>query len=325
MSDKILVVGEIKDGMLRHVTFEAIAAAKVMNEDSQVIGILCGAGSLENHAQDMTHYGADDVIIVTNEQLQNYTSDGYSQAIMPIIAEYEPAGIIIGHTAVGKDLAPKIASKLDSGLISDVIDIEHKDGDTVCTRPIYSGKAFEQKTITDGPLLITIRPNNMSKLTKDTTRQGEVIKREVDIINIQTVIKDVIQKSTQDIDISEANIVVAGGRGMKSADGFNMLYDLADVLGGAVGASRGACDANYCDYSLQIGQTGKIITPDLYIAIGISGAIQHVAGMSNSKIIVAINQDPDAMIFNIADYGIVGDLFEVIPLLIDEIKKVKEQ
>jgi len=325
MNDKILVVGEIKDGMLRHVTFEAIAAAKVMNEDGKVIGILCGTGSLENHAQDMVHYGADEVIIVTNEQLQHYTSDGYSQAIMPIISEYEPSGIIFGHTAVGKDLAPKIASKLDSGLVSDVIDIECKDGDTVFTRPIYSGKAFEQKTITDGPLLITIRPNNMSQCTKDTNRQGEVIKREVDIINIQTVIKDVIQKSTQDIDISEANIVVAGGRGLKSADGFNMLYDLSDVLGGAVGASRGACDADYCDYSLQIGQTGKIITPDLYIAIGISGAIQHVAGMSNSKIIVAINQDPDAMIFNIADYGIVGDLFEVIPILIEEIKKVKEQ
>src|SRR5690625_1185855 len=218
MNDKILVVGEIKDGMLRHVTFEAIAAAKVMNEDGKVIVILCGTGSIENHAQDMVRYGADEVIIVTNERLQHYTSDGYSQAIMPIISEYEPSRSIFGHTTVGKHLAPQIASKLDSGLVSDVIDIECEDGDTVFTRPIYSGKAFEQKTITDGPLLITIRPNNMSQCTKDTNRQGEVIKREVDIINIQTVIKDVIQKSTQDIDISEANIVVAGGRGLKSAE-----------------------------------------------------------------------------------------------------------
>src|SRR5699024_8386163 len=146
MNDKILVVGEIKDGMLRHVTFEAIAAAKVMNEDGKVIGILCGTGSLEKHAQDMVHYGADEVVIVTNEQLQHYAADRYSQASMAIVPQYDPSGIIFGHTAVGKDLAPKIVSKLDSGLVSDVMDIEGKAGDTVFTRPIYSGKAFEQKT-----------------------------------------------------------------------------------------------------------------------------------------------------------------------------------
>ncbi len=191
--------------------------------------------------------------------------------------------------------------------------------DAVFIRPIYSGKAFEKVKIKEGIVFVTIRPNNIAPLAKDESRSGDVSALSVEITNLRTIIKEVVRKTTEGVDLSEAKVVVAGGRGVKSAEGFEPLKELANLLGGAVGASRGACDAEYCDYSLQIGQTGKVVTPDLYIAAGISGAIQHLAGMSNSKVIVAINKDPEANIFKVADYGIVGDLFEVIPLLIEEI------
>src|SRR5690606_17383154 len=258
-----------------------------------------------------------------DEKLKNYSSDGYSQALLEIVNQENPEGIIIGHTALGKDLAPKIASKLNVGLISDVTSIEVEDDDVIFTRPIYSGKAFEKKKTLDDVVFITIRPNNIEALDKDGSRSGEIEKISANITDLRTIVQEVVRKASDGVDLSEAKVVVAGGRGVKSAEGFEPLKELASVLGGAVGASRGACDADYCDYSLQIGQTGKVVTPDLYIACGISGAIQHLAGMSNSKVIVAINKDPDANIFNVADYGIVGDLFEVVPLLTEEFKKIR--
>ncbi|WP_217586906.1 electron transfer flavoprotein subunit alpha/FixB family protein [Lentibacillus saliphilus] len=324
MSDKLLVIGETKDGELRNVSFEAVAAAKKMNSDGEVIGLLCGHGNLEAQAKEMIYYGADRVITVVHEKLEAYTSEGYSQAALAVIDDVSPDVIIMGHTSVGKDLSPKLASRLQTGLISDVTDIEIVGDQTVFTRPIYSGKAFEKKVITDGIIFATIRPNNLPALERDDARYGEITSQAVDIGDLRTVIKDVIRKASEGVDLSEANVIIAGGRGVKSAEGFKPLYELAELLGGAVGASRGACDAEYCDYSLQIGQTGKVVTPDLYIAVGISGAIQHLAGMSNSKVIVAINKDPESNIFNVADYGIVGDLFDIIPMLIEEVKQLKQ-
>lgn len=322
MSEKILVVGESADGVLRNVSFETIAAAKKMQADAEIVAVLLGKEGLQTQAEEMIQYGADRAITVEHDNLENYTSEGYGQALLEIIEDESPYGIVMGHTAIGKDVAPKIASRLGSGLVSDAVDIE-LDGDTeVFTRPIYSGKAFEKKTIKDGLVFVTIRPNNIPMLDKDEGRTGDVTAKEVDITDLRTIIKEIIRKKSEGIDMSEANIVIAGGRGVKSKEGFDSLNELADVLGAAVGASRGACDAEYCDYSLQIGQTGKVITPDLYIAIGISGAIQHLAGMSNSKVIVAINGDPEANIFNVADYGIVGDLFEVVPKLVEELKAI---
>jgi len=207
-------------------------------------------------------------------------------------------------------------------LISDCTEVEVKGDEVVFVRPIYAGKAFQKKKITDGTIFATIRSNNIDKGEPDVGRTAETIEYNAALTDIRTVIKDVVRRTAGTIDLTEAKIIVSGGRGVKSAEGFNPINELAKVLGAAVGASRGACDAGYCDYSMQVGQTGKVVTPDLYIACGISGAVQHLAGMSNSKIIVAINKDPEAPIFKVADYGIVGDLFEVVPLLTEEFKKV---
>jgi electron transfer flavoprotein alpha subunit len=321
MSKKIVVLGEIRDNSLRNVSFEAIGAAKTIADGGEIIGLLLGQ-SVSALAPEMISYGADRVITVEDEKLKKYTADGYSQAILSVINDVKPDGIILGHTALGKDISPKLAAKLNSGLISDVTAIEAAGGNVVFTRPIYSGKAFERKIITEGLMVATIRPNNIAPLEKDESRTGEVSAAAVEIKDLRSVIKEVVRKASEGVDLSEAKVIIAGGRGVKGTDGFNLLKELADVLGGAVGASRGACDADYCDYSLQIGQTGKVVTPDLYIACGISGAIQHLAGMSNSKVIVAINKDSEANIFNVADYGIVGDLFEVVPLLTEEFKKL---
>ena len=317
---KILVIGESVDGALRNVSFETIATARKINEGAEVVGLLLSNSDLNSQAEEMIHHGADRVITVTHDNLEHYTSEGYGQVILEVMEEEAPDAVIMGHTAAGKDVTPKIAGRLEIGLISDAVDIEVDGDEVLFTRPIYSGKAFEKKKVKEGLVFATIRPNNIAMLEKDESRTGAVDVKAIDVKDLRTIVKEVIRKKAEGVDMSEASVVIAGGRGVKSAEGFDSLYELADLLGGAVGASRGACDAEYCDYSLQIGQTGKVITPDLYIAVGISGAIQHLAGMSNSKIIVAINSDPEANIFNIADYGIVGDLFEVLPKLTEELK-----
>jgi electron transfer flavoprotein alpha subunit len=321
MAKNLLVLGEVRDNTLRNVSFEAIAAAKTVAGGGEVVGVLIGE-SVAALGKEFIEYGADRVVTVENPKLAKYTSDGFAQAMLAVIKDVNPDGIILGHTALGKDLSPKLAAKLDSGLISDVTAIEEVGGNTLFTRPIYSGKAFEKKIISEGITFATIRPNNIAPLEKDESRTGEISPLQVDITDLRSTIKEIVRKASEGVDLSEAKVVISGGRGVKSEEGFEPLKELAQVLGGAVGASRGACDAQYCDYSLQIGQTGKVVTPDLYIACGISGAIQHLAGMSNSKVIVAINKDPEANIFNVADYGIVGDLFEVVPLLTEEFRNL---
>lgn len=321
MAKKTIVLAEAKNNELRNVSFEAIAAAKELADGGEVTAVLAGE-AIASLGEQLFQYGADRVIVVEHPELANYTTDAYKQAYLQVFDKEIPDIVVLGHTSVGKDLSPRLAVKLDGALFSDVVAIEA--GDTpVFTRPIYSGKAFEKrKAVEEGPYIVTIRPNNIAALAKEESASGEVETHSVDIQDLRAIVKDVVKKATGGVDLSEANIIVAGGRGVKSADGFKPLQELADLLGGAVGASRGACDAEYCDYSLQIGQTGKVVTPDLYIAVGLSGAIQHLAGMSNSKVIVAINKDPEAPIFEVADYGIVGDLFEVVPLLTEELKAV---
>ncbi|MDR6998346.1 electron transfer flavoprotein subunit alpha/FixB family protein [Neobacillus niacini] len=316
---KVLVVTEAKAGKLRGVSLEALTAAQRIAEGGEIIVVAYGSAAT-HYANVFGKHGANKVYIVGNEELDVYTTDAYSQALCQIIDHVDPQAILMPHTAIGKDLAPRIAGRYGLGLVSDIVDVQVEDDDVIFTRPIYSGRAFEKRKVISGIPFATVRPNNIP--VEGSSGPIEIVRFYADVKDLRTIVKEVIRKATGGVDLSEAKVVISGGRGVKSSEGFKLLQELADVLGGAVGASRGACDAEYCDYSMQIGQTGKVVTPDLYIACGISGAIQHLAGMSNSKIVVAINKDPEAPIFQIADYGIVGDLFEVVPLLTEEFKRM---
>lgn len=315
---KALVLAEAREGALRNVSFEAIAAAKQLTDD--VTAVVIG-DHVQSLAQELGEYGASRVLVVEDDRLKHYTPDGYGQVLRQLIEQENPEMIVLGHTALGKDIAPKLAARLDAGLISDVVSIEGSGRDAEFVRPIYSGKAFEKVKFKDSVMFFTIRPNNIDALTRQAGASVSVETPAVELKDLAMIVKEVVRKATGKVDLTEAKVIVAGGRGVKSEDGFKPLEELAELLGGAVGASRGACDADYCDYALQIGQTGKVVTPDLYIACGISGAIQHLAGMSNAKVIVAINKDPEANIFSVADYGIVGDLFDVVPMLTEEFRK----
>ncbi|WP_214890187.1 electron transfer flavoprotein subunit alpha/FixB family protein [Exiguobacterium sp. s142] len=315
---KALVLAEAREGALRNVSFEAIAAAKQLTDD--VTAVVIG-DNVKALATELGEHGAARVLVIEDERLKHYTPDGYGQVLRQIIDQERPDMIVLGHTALGKDIAPKLAARLDAGLISDVVSIEGSGRDAEFVRPIYSGKAFEKVKFKDSVMFFTIRPNNIDALPRQAGASVSVETPAVELKDLAMIVKEVVRKATGKVDLAEAKVIVAGGRGVKSEDGFKPLEELAELLGGAVGASRGACDADYCDYALQIGQTGKVVTPDLYIACGISGAIQHLAGMSNAKVIVAINKDPEASIFSVADYGIVGDLFDVVPLLTEEFRK----
>ncbi|MEW9673754.1 electron transfer flavoprotein subunit alpha/FixB family protein [Ammoniphilus sp. 3BR4] len=319
MGRKVLVLTEVKEGKLRQVSLEALSVAHQIAEGGEIIAALFGADS-GDCLSEIPQYGAQRLYVSSEASLSVYTTDAYTQALVQLIQEVEPNVVLMGHTGVGKDLAPRVAARLGSGLITDCTGVEVVEGNITFTRPIYAGKAFQKKRFKEGIIFATLRSNNFE--VKESPAATQVVPFQPTIQDLRTVVKDVVRKAVGGIDLSEAKVVVSGGRGVKSTEGFKTLQALADVLGGAVGASRGACDASYCDYALQIGQTGKVVTPDLYIACGISGAIQHLAGMSNSKVIVAINKDPEAPIFQVADYGIVGDLFEVVPLLTEEFKKI---
>ncbi|WP_027416324.1 electron transfer flavoprotein subunit alpha/FixB family protein [Aneurinibacillus terranovensis] len=319
MSKKVLVFAEIKDGKLRNISFEALTVARKLSQGGEVSVSLFGSGA-SRFVTEVSQYGSKKIYVLEDEALSVYTTDAYAQALCQLIEEVQADVILMGHTAIGKDLAPRVAARLGVGLVSDCTGVDLENGTIVFTRPIYSGKAFQKKVFTKGKVFGTLRPNNFG--IQENPLQAEIIQFQTAIKDVRTMVKEIVRKTTSGVDLSEAKVIISGGRGVKSKEGFKPLQELAEALGGAVGASRGACDAEYCDYCLQIGQTGKVVTPDLYIACGISGAIQHLAGMSNSKIIVAINKDPEAPIFQVADYGIVGDLFEIVPLLTEEFKKV---
>ncbi|MHB1653077.1 MAG: electron transfer flavoprotein subunit alpha/FixB family protein [Desulfitobacteriaceae bacterium] len=326
MSKGIWIIIEQRQGQIRKVSLELLSEGRKLADKTgePLTGVILGQ-NIASLAGQVAAYGADKVILIENEKLADYTTGAYTSALNQLIRKEEPQAVLIGNTAIGKDLAPRLAQRLGVGLASDCTGME-ADPEKFLTfkRPIYAGKAFAYLGTESRPVLATIRPNTFSLSPAAEARQAEVVKAEVNIDpqDLRAIVKEVVMAASKRPELTEAKIIVSGGRGMKGPENYKIIEELADVIGAAVGASRAAVDSGWKEHKFQVGQTGKTVSPTLYIACGISGAIQHLAGMGSSKYIVAINKDPEANIFNVADYGIVGDLFEVVPLLTQEFKKL---
>jgi electron transfer flavoprotein alpha subunit len=323
LPNNVLVVAEHRDGDLKKVTLEMLGEGIRIAEKlgGTVEATLIGS-TVVGMADTLAHYGAARVYLADDPSLQEYSSEGYTTVLAKVIQKAEPAVVLLGATVQGKDLAPRVAARLGLGLASDCTAFEvAADGRLVITRPIYGGRALTTVTEKTTPQMATVRPNVMVPLEPDTSGTAPMEKLAVETGDIRAKVVDLIQESgQQQVGLAEAEVIVSGGRGLKGPENFCLLQELADVLGAAVGASRAAVDAGWIDHSHQVGQTGRTVTPNLYIACGISGAVQHLAGMKTAKYIVAINKDPEAPIFRVADYGIVGDIFKVVPILTEEFK-----
>ena len=323
MAKGVWIVAEQRDGALRKISFELAGTARKLADQlgEEVCAVLCGSG-IEGIAAQLGKYGVDKVFVADNPALEPYTTDAHAAAVAKVVKENDPAILLLGASTQGKDLSGRLAGKLATGLATDCTDVKIADGRLLAIRPMYAGKCFGEIAISSFPQMATLRPNVFPALENE--KAGEVVKFDpaLDAAQLKTKILEVQKDASGKVDLTEANIVVSGGRGMKGPEGYAILEELAAVLGATVGASRAAVDAGWRPQSDQVGQTGKIVSPNLYIACGISGAIQHLAGMSSSKLIVAINKDAEAPIFTKADYGIVDDLFKVIPEFTKECKKL---
>lgn len=322
MTNKILVVLEQRDGQIKRSGFEAASIAAKLAEDLNTTAEAVVVGDIISNISEISKYGIKKVIHIKNSDLANYSSSGYTDSISDLAKESDYNILVLSNTALGKDLAPKLSIRLDAGCIVDCIKINVSGSDLIFTRPTYAGKALIDVKILSNKKVITLRPNVFKAQVVDSPSPAEIVVKEISNVNLKNKVTS-FKKSEGKLDVAEADIIVSGGRGMKGPENFHLIEELADVLGAAVGASRAVVDAGWRPHSEQVGQTGKTVSPTLYVACGISGAIQHLAGMSSSKYIVAINKDKDAPIFNVADYGIAGDLFEIIPALTAEIKKIK--
>jgi electron transfer flavoprotein alpha subunit len=316
----VLAIAEQRDGVFRKVTYEALSEGKRIADSmgSDLIALVIGA-NVESAAAELGKYGPEKILVAEHEALAEYLTDQYTRVAAEVIAKEEPAVIILGASAQGKDFSGRLSARLEAPLAMECVAVRVEDDSLIATRPMYGGKIVADVTLNGKPQMVAIRPNAMS--IAEAQGAGNLEKLSVDPGD--SVLRFVEKKlETGKVELTEADIVVSGGRGMGGTD-YTLLEKLAELLGGAVGASRSAVDEGWRPHSDQVGQTGKVVSPNLYIACGISGAIQHLAGMSSSKVIVAINKDPEAPIFSKADYGIVGDLFEVVPVLTEEIAKIK--
>ncbi len=325
----ILIYAEItRDNKLAPVVLELANAAqdlseKLNNEEISAL-VITKTGDIENIKEELKNNGFDKVYIAQDEKLVNYSTEYFSKIAIDVINDIKPQIVLIGATTQGRDLAPRISSTLNTGLTADCthLDINEK-GQLAATRPTFGGNLMATILCKNMPQMATVRPKVLKKASKPITKETQYINytAQIDSINPKVEIIDFIKNiQTTGKRIDESEIIVAGGKGLKSTEGFKMLEELASTLGGAVGASRAAVDAGWVDHSIQVGQTGKTVMPKLYIACAISGAIQHTVGMNASDKIIAINKDPKAPIFQTADIGIVGDVFEIIPALIKSLK-----
>jgi electron transfer flavoprotein alpha subunit len=312
----VLVISEQVDGTFRKVTFEALSAARQLG--GEVHAVVMGSG-IDSAAAELGKYGAAKIMVADDAALAEYSVDAYTNVAADVIGQMNPDVVIVGATTQGKELSARLSARLDAALASDCVALKMEGDQVVATRTMYGGKILADVALSGSPVIAALRPNNVPAV--EETAAGVVEKVEAKAGKVRAQVKSK-QLETGKIDLTEAEVVVSGGRGM-GGDDYSVLEALADTLGAAVGASRSAVDEGWRSASDQVGQTGKTVSPNLYIACGISGAIQHLAGMSSSKVIVAINKDTEAPIFTKADYGIVGDLFEVVPALTEEIKKIQ--
>ena len=319
----ILVVTEQRSGSLRKVSQEVVSAARAVADQlgATVDALVLGNGPV-NGAGELGGVGADRVFLATHPDFALYNPDGFSATIASLAGQYQ--AIVFSATATGKDLAPRVAAKLSTACATDVTALTVEGGKIIATRPVYAGKALQKVRLTGSPAIVSVRPNTfpVAQNAKPGTHETVVVPS----FTARVKVKEVKAAAAAALDVAEAAVVISGGRGLKEPANFKLLEDLAAAFGNAaVGASRAVVDAGWREHGAQVGQTGKTVSPGLYIAVGISGAIQHLAGMRTAKVIVAINKDKDAPIFKIADYGVVGDLFEILPRFTEEVKKLKAE
>lgn len=319
MANKFLVFIEQRDSEIKKSSFEVIKKGSELaaSQNGAIEAVIIGDAI--NNIENIGYYGISKVTHLRNNQLSNYSVSAYSDLLINFAEEINADVILLANTAMGKDLAPPLAVKLNAGVIMDCISLELQNDKLAAILPVYAGKALVDVESKLEKNVFTLRPNvfTIGKLSDD---KAEVIVQNITNLNLANKVVSVT-KAEGKLDVAEADIIVSGGRGLKAAENFAMIEELASVIGAATGASRAVVDAGWRPHSEQVGQTGKTVSPNLYIAVGISGAIQHLAGMQSSKYIVAINKDKDAPIFKVADYGIAGDAFEVVPALIEELKK----
>ena len=325
----VWVFAEQREGELQKVSLELLGEGRRVADKLGVkLTALLLGNNVSNLAEKLAAHGADEVLVAEDKNLEHYTTDAYTKVICDLATERKPGILFVGATFIGRDLGPRIAARLSTGLTADCtsIDVEVENGDLLATRPAFGGNLMATIACPDHrPQMATVRPGVFEAVTTDASNcKIEKVNVNLADSDVRTKVIETVKTAKDIIDISEAKIIVAGGRGVGSKENFAMLQELADVLGGVVAGSRAAVEKGWIENAYQVGQTGKAVKPTIYIACGISGAIQHVAGMQDSEVIIAINKDETAPIMSVADYGIVGDVKKVLPELIAQAKAIKE-